>query len=59
VAAAYGHCRAAAELAHAGQPPELLAVELRLALDALGQLVGAVYTEDLLGRVFSQFCIGK
>jgi tRNA modification GTPase len=59
VAAAYGHARAAAELADAGQPPELVAVELRLALDALGQLVGAVYTEDLLGRVFSQFCIGK
>lgn len=59
VAAAQGHALAAAELAAAGQPPELVAVELRLALDALGQLVGAVFTEDLLGRVFSQFCIGK
>lgn len=51
--------KAARELLDQQAPPELLAVDLRLALDALGQLVGAVYTEDLLGRVFSQFCIGK
>jgi tRNA modification GTPase len=41
------------------EPPELLALELRGALDELGALVGAVYTEDLLDRVFSRFCIGK
>jgi tRNA modification GTPase len=40
-------------------PPELLALELRAALDQLGEMVGAVYTEDLLDRVFSRFCIGK
>ncbi len=38
---------------------ELLAMELRLALDELGTMVGAVYTNDLLGRIFSRFCIGK
>ena len=38
---------------------ELLAVELRLALQALGEVVGAVYREDLLDRLFSRFCIGK
>ena len=38
---------------------ELVAVELRGALDDLGQVVGAVYTEDLLDRIFSRFCIGK
>jgi tRNA modification GTPase len=38
---------------------ELLAVGLRLALDDLGEIVGAVYTDDLLDRVFSRFCIGK
>jgi tRNA modification GTPase len=37
----------------------LLALELRGTLDELGALVGAVYTEDLLDRVFSRFCIGK
>ena len=35
------------------------ALELRLALEQLGTLVGAVYTDDLLDRIFSQFCIGK
>jgi tRNA modification GTPase len=38
---------------------ELTAVEIRLALDELGHIVGAVYTDDILDRVFSRFCIGK
>ncbi len=41
------------------EPAELMAFELRLAVDALGQIVGTVYSEDLLDRVFSRFCIGK
>ena len=40
-------------------PPEVLALELRGALDELGAMVGAVYTDDLLDRIFSRFCIGK
>jgi tRNA modification GTPase len=38
---------------------ELIAIELRDALDHLGRIVGAVYTDDLLDRIFSRFCIGK
>ncbi len=38
---------------------ELIAAELRAALAELGQVVGAVYTDDILDRVFSRFCIGK
>jgi tRNA modification GTPase len=38
---------------------ELIASEIRLALDELGQVVGAIYTEDILDRIFSRFCIGK
>ncbi|HTM55306.1 MAG TPA: GTPase [Pirellulales bacterium] len=38
---------------------ELVAAEVRLALEELGKTVGAVYTEDLLDRIFSRFCIGK
>jgi len=38
---------------------ELLAEELRLAQDALGEVTGAVSSDDLLGRIFSSFCIGK
>jgi tRNA modification GTPase len=38
---------------------ELVAEELRLAQRALGEITGAVTSEDLLGRIFSSFCIGK
>ena len=38
---------------------ELLAAELREALDGLAEMVGEVYTNDLLDRVFRRFCIGK
>lgn len=38
---------------------ELLAAELRGTLDALGQILGAVSPDDILGRIFSKFCIGK
>jgi tRNA modification GTPase len=56
-------CLAGLRRAHAlvleQMPPELLALELRGALDQLGEMVGVVYTDDLLDRVFSRFCIGK
>ncbi|HID54944.1 TPA: GTP-binding protein, partial [Candidatus Poribacteria bacterium] len=42
-----------------GEPPELVAVDLRGALNRLGEIVGAVTSEDILERIFSQFCIGK
>ncbi|MEN9974017.1 MAG: tRNA uridine-5-carboxymethylaminomethyl(34) synthesis GTPase MnmE [Verrucomicrobiota bacterium] len=38
---------------------ELTAIDLRDALDALGEIPGRVDTEDLLGVIFSRFCIGK
>jgi tRNA modification GTPase len=38
---------------------ELLAEELRLAQEALGEITGAVSSDDLLGRIFAEFCIGK
>jgi tRNA modification GTPase len=53
------HLRQAHAIVLYEDPPELLALELRGALDELGAMVGAVYTEDLLDRIFSRFCIGK
>lgn len=38
---------------------ELAAEELRLAHDALGEITGEFTSEDLLGRIFATFCIGK
>ena len=39
--------------------PELLAEDLRLAQQALSEITGAFTSDDLLGRIFSSFCIGK
>ncbi|MFM7052766.1 MAG: GTPase [Planctomycetota bacterium] len=38
---------------------ELAASQLRAALDALGEIAGAIHPDDVLGLVFSRFCIGK
>jgi len=38
---------------------ELIAIDLRTALDAIGDVVGRADTEDLLGEIFANFCIGK
>ena len=38
---------------------ELLAEELRLAQQALSEITGEFTSDDLLGRIFSSFCIGK
>ncbi len=45
-------------VAEAGQD-ELAAAEIRLALEELGKVVGAVYADDVLDRIFSRFCVGK
>jgi tRNA modification GTPase len=48
--------------AHLAEPVpalDLLAEELRLAHQALGDITGAFTAEDLLGEIFSKFCIGK
>jgi tRNA modification GTPase len=38
---------------------ELVALDLRIAVNAVGEIVGKTATEDLLDSIFSQFCIGK
>lgn len=40
-------------------PLEIVAADIRAALNALEELVGRTYTEDILSRIFSKFCIGK
>jgi tRNA modification GTPase len=42
-----------------GEAPEFAAVDLREALQAIGEVTGRVDVEEILGAVFSQFCIGK
>lgn len=42
-----------------GLEPEFVAVDLRGAADALGEIVGAITSDEVLDRIFSEFCIGK
>jgi len=51
--------RNALGVATCGGGEELIAAELRQAIDELGRLVGAVVTEDILDGIFRRFCIGK
>ncbi len=50
---------AGAEALRAGTEPEFVVVDLRDALEAVGEVVGHVDSEDILGKIFSSFCIGK
>ena len=57
---AAAHLDAAEAHATAGdQALELVAEELRAAHDALGEITGSFTADDLLGAIFSRFCIGK
>ena len=57
--------RAEASLAEAlnsidnGAGPEFIAMDLRDAADALGEVTGVITSDDILHRIFSEFCIGK
>ena len=55
-AVALEQARAAAT---SGAGDEIVAIELRESIDHLGKIVGRVYTDDILDRIFSRFCIGK
>lgn len=50
---------AASKAASAGMPPEIVAVDIIAATDALDAITGAVTTEDVLDLIFREFCIGK
>ena len=54
------HLQTAQTLLHASEAAiDLLAEELRLAQQALGEITGEFTPDDLLGVIFSRFCIGK
>ncbi|MGD9598846.1 MAG: tRNA uridine-5-carboxymethylaminomethyl(34) synthesis GTPase MnmE [Steroidobacteraceae bacterium] len=59
IARAQRHVDAAETQLRESRAGELVAEELRLAQAALGEITGAVTSEDLLGRIFASFCIGK
>ena len=53
------HLARADEVLHATRAGELAAEELRHAQHALGEITGTYTSDDLLGAIFSSFCIGK
>ena len=50
---------AAVELTRSFRGHEFVSAEMRSAAQCLGEVTGAVYTDDILDRVFGRFCIGK
>ena len=56
---AKGALKEASRQLEGGAGPEFVAVDLRLALDAIGEVAGRVEAEELLGEIFGRFCIGK
>jgi tRNA modification GTPase len=48
-----------ASAAQSKRGDEIVALEIREALEHLGRVLGTVYTDDILDRIFSRFCIGK
>jgi tRNA modification GTPase len=59
IQAAYDSLKDALKAIETGKPLEIIAIEFRDSLDRLGEIVGAVTTDDILNRIFSDFCIGK
>ncbi len=56
---AAGSLEKAAALLSRGEPLELFSIEIRDALDRIGEITGAITTDDILDAIFSSFCIGK
>lgn len=53
------HVRDAGAARRAGYPLDLLAIDIRAALHALGEVTGEAVDEAVLGEIFARFCIGK
>ena len=51
--------QAAANVLSAGDGAEIISMDLREAMEAIGEIAGRIDTEELLGEIFSSFCIGK
>ncbi len=58
-AVAWNTCKRRQATLADGLPLDFVAIDLRAALEALGEITGETATADLLDRIFAEFCIGK
>ena len=56
---AKSHLELAAESLEKGENSEFVSLDLRIALDFLGEIIGEVTSEEILNNIFEKFCIGK
>lgn len=56
---AAAHLEDARDGVKSGVPVDIIAIDIRAAWEALGEITGSTVTEDLLDRIFADFCIGK
>ena len=56
---AVGNLKKARSKLMAAESPELTAFDLRQAVTAIDEITGRIYTEEILGRIFERFCVGK
>jgi len=56
---ARNHLQLALRSIEDGRSGDFIAMDLRSALDFLGEIVGVVTTDDILNAIFSKFCVGK
>jgi tRNA modification GTPase len=53
------HLQMACESLQSGETGEFVSLDMRIALDFLGEVIGAVTSEEILNNIFGKFCIGK
>jgi len=56
---AYSEIKEAKQILDEGKAPEFAEVNIRAAWNALGEVTGETATEDIINRVFEEFCVGK
>ncbi len=56
---AHEHLLAAIGSSEAGMPADFVSIDLRLAMEALGEITGESVQDSLLKEIFTNFCIGK
>ena len=59
VTKAYNHLLSAEESLKGGFTVDMVEIDLKTAWNFLGELIGATYNDELVDKIFSNFCLGK